>query len=43
MTDYEAWEIQRTLLWLEFPFVFAKSLQFALFRVSSPACPTTYV
>lgn len=33
MTDYEAWEIQRTLLWLEFPFVYTKSLQFALFKV----------
>lgn len=33
MTDDEAWEIQRTLLWLEFPFVITKALQFALFRV----------
>lgn len=32
MTDFEAWEIQRTMSQLEFPFTFEKSLQFALFR-----------
>lgn len=34
MTDHEAWEIQKTMSQLEFPFIFEKSLQFALFRVS---------
>lgn len=34
MTDDDAFEIQRTLLQTEFPFMFAKALQFALFRVS---------
>lgn len=33
MTDHEAWEIQRAMSQLEFPFTFEKSLQFALFRV----------
>ncbi|OKL60038.1 hypothetical protein UA08_04528 [Talaromyces atroroseus] len=32
MTDFEAWEIQRAMSRLEFPFTFEKSLQFALFR-----------
>lgn len=34
MTDDEAWEIQKVLLQLEFPFFYIKALQFALFRVS---------
>lgn len=33
MTDDQAWEIQRELAQLEFPFIYVKSLQFALFRV----------
>ena len=33
MTDDEAWEIQKVLLQLEFPFIYIKALQFALFRV----------
>lgn len=33
MTDDEAWEIQKVLLQLEFPFLYVKALQFALFRV----------
>ncbi|KAE8309857.1 hypothetical protein BDV41DRAFT_418081 [Aspergillus transmontanensis] len=32
MTDDEAWEIQKVLLQLEFPFLYVKALQFALFR-----------
>lgn len=32
MTDDEAWEIQKVLIQLEFPFLFVKALQFALFR-----------
>ncbi|EAW07745.1 uncharacterized protein ACLA_024610 [Aspergillus clavatus NRRL 1] len=32
MTDDEAWEIQKVLLQLEFPFFYIKALQFALFR-----------
>ncbi|EED24148.1 conserved hypothetical protein [Talaromyces stipitatus ATCC 10500] len=32
MTDQEAWEIQRAMAQLEFPFTVEKSLQFALFR-----------
>jgi hypothetical protein len=35
MTDDEAWEIQKVLLQLEFPFLYIKALQFALFRVRS--------
>lgn len=34
MTDREAWEIQKLIFQLEFPFMALKSLQFALFRVS---------
>ena len=34
MTDQQAFEIQKTILQLEFPFMALKSLQFALFRVS---------
>jgi hypothetical protein len=34
MTDEEAWEIQKVMAQLEFPFLYEKSLQFALFRVS---------
>lgn len=37
MTDDDAFEIQKVLLQTEFPFMFAKALQFALFRVSSHA------
>lgn len=33
MTDDEAFEIHKELGTLEFPFIFLKSLQFALFRV----------
>lgn len=33
MTDEEAFQIQKTVAQLEFPFMFIKSLQFALFRV----------
>ena len=33
MTDEEAFEIQKQIGQLEFPFMFLKSLQFALFRV----------
>ncbi|GAD98662.1 hypothetical protein AOR_1_536074 [Paecilomyces variotii No. 5] len=32
MTDNEAWEIQKAIAQLEFPFMYIKSLQFALFR-----------
>ncbi|PLB43811.1 hypothetical protein P170DRAFT_418160 [Aspergillus steynii IBT 23096] len=32
MTDNDAWEIQKTLLQFEFPFLYIKALQFALFR-----------
>lgn len=34
MTDDHAFEIQKTVAQLEFPFMFIKSLQFALFRVT---------
>lgn len=33
MTDNDAWEIQTIVAQLEFPFIYIKSLQFALFRV----------
>lgn len=33
MTDDQAWEIQKLMAQLEFPFIYVKSLQFALFRV----------
>lgn len=33
MTDHDAWEIQKSILQLEFPFISLKALQFALFRV----------
>lgn len=33
MTDHDAWEIQKLILQLEFPFMALKSLQFAPFRV----------
>lgn len=38
MTDDEAFEIQKQMIQLEFPFIYIKALQFALFRVcfSSP-------
>jgi hypothetical protein len=39
MTDREAWEIQKEIAQLEFPFIFVKALQFALFRVSSERFP----
>ncbi|KAE8355566.1 hypothetical protein BDV28DRAFT_128689 [Aspergillus coremiiformis] len=32
MTDDEAWEIQKVLLELEFPFLYVKALQFGLFK-----------
>lgn len=34
MTDDDAWRIQREMGMLEFPFIFYKSIQFALFKVS---------
>jgi hypothetical protein len=34
MTDHDAWEIQKTMLVMEFPSASLKALQFALFRVS---------
>lgn len=34
MTLQQAWEIQKTMAQLEFPFIYIKALQFALFRVS---------
>ncbi|KAJ6018285.1 hypothetical protein N7451_001664 [Penicillium sp. IBT 35674x] len=37
MTNHDAWEIQRTILQMEFPFIVLKSLQFALFRLSDSA------
>lgn len=33
MTDEEAFQIQKQVAQLEFPLMFIKSLQFALFRV----------
>lgn len=33
MTDQDAFEIQKAVVQFEFPFIFIKSLQFALFRV----------
>lgn len=33
MTDNDAWEIQKAVSELEFPFMYIKALQFALFRV----------
>lgn len=33
MTDHDAWQIQKLILQLEFPFISLKALQFALFRV----------
>lgn len=33
MTLDQAWQIQKTMAQLEFPFIYAKALQFALFRV----------
>lgn len=33
MTDEDAFQIQKAVAQLEFPFMFIKSLQFALFRV----------
>lgn len=33
MTDQDAFEIQKAVVQFEFPFMFIKSLQFALFRV----------
>ena len=36
MTDKDAFEIQKAVAQLEFPFMFIKSLQFALFRVDLP-------
>lgn len=39
MTDEEAFQIQKTVAQLEFPFMFIKSLQFALFRVRRETVP----
>ena len=39
MTDDQAWEIQKVLAQLEFPFIYIKALQFALFRVPPPSPP----
>ena len=39
MTDEEAFHIQKTVAQLEFPFMFIKSLQFALFRVGHTIKP----
>lgn len=36
MTDEEAYQIQKQLGSFEFPFMFLKALQFALFRVKTP-------
>lgn len=33
MTDDDAFEIQKQMIQLEFPFIYIKALQFALFRV----------
>jgi hypothetical protein len=41
MTDQQAFEIQKAILQLEFPFMALKSLQFALFRVSFLVLLTT--
>lgn len=38
MTLQQAWEIQKSMAQLEFPFIYIKALQFALFRVSTPCC-----
>lgn len=43
MTDEEAWEIQRAMAQLEFPTLFEKSLQFALFRVSATKLVTFFI
>lgn len=43
MTDDHAFEIQKTIAQLEFPFMFIKSLQFALFRVRSSLHPYTHI
>lgn len=42
MTDQQAFEIQKAILQLEFPFMALKSLQFALFRVSFLVLFVTY-
>lgn len=39
MTDEDAFEIQKTVAQFEFPFMFIKSLQFALFRVCVTPSP----
>lgn len=39
MTDDQAWEIQKVLAQLEFPFIYIKALQFALFRVPPALLP----
>ena len=36
MTDTDAWNIQKRLSELEFPFTYLKALQFAMFRASTP-------
>lgn len=39
MTDDDAFEIQKQMIQLEFPFMYIKALQFALFRVRLPPSP----
>jgi hypothetical protein len=39
MTDEEAYQIQKAVAQLEFPFMFIKALQFALFRVIPSRSP----
>lgn len=43
MTDEEAFHIQKTVAQLEFPFMFIKSLQFALFRVGHTINPLNHL
>jgi hypothetical protein len=46
MTDEDAFQIQKNLIQIEFPFFYTKSLQFALFKVcpsSSSCCKTTNI
>lgn len=42
MTDDEAFEIQKQMVQLEFPFIYIKALQFALFRVRASSSPLPY-
>jgi hypothetical protein len=43
MTDNDAWEIQKAISQLEFPFIYNKSLQFALFKVRELHFLTSYL